>query len=225
MTPLQCCILLLLASSATSAAFEECRAPQQKPTRSDSNQEPTDVSDSLKSAVTSMKLVATDIRSNQLSAATIRKQAQVLVQLDRLIKLAESMPRQGQPAKKSGESSPKPGEPGRQPTASDGGRAKSGGTGSGGTGKAPGTDASPTPQSRQRILVQQVWGHLPAALQKRLLSAANEKAIPKYQRLVDKYFEAIAKKSTKRRVPVAEASATDAPGTTSDSNTRAKKTP
>lgn len=46
--------------------------------------------------------------------------------------------------------------------------------------------------ARRRDFVKDVWGHLPPAVRQKLLNVADERALPRYDELVRRYFESIA---------------------------------
>lgn len=47
--------------------------------------------------------------------------------------------------------------------------------------------------ARRRALIDEVWGHLPPAMRERLLNVGSEKLLPKYEGLIRRYYEALAK--------------------------------
>jgi len=51
---------------------------------------------------------------------------------------------------------------------------------------------------RRRQTVKEVWGHLPPALQQKLLNIFSEKYLPKYEELVRRYYEALAEQGRKQ---------------------------
>ena len=138
-----------------------------------------------------MDRVAADLKKPQVSPETVKQQKQVLSELDRLVNLAESLPppRRGQPTGPSKQLGSPPADPankapnsGSQPSNSSADQRNS-------------TPTGKTPAEQRRVLIRQVWGHLPPSLQRRVLTGTNEKPVPKYQRLIRKYFEVLAETS------------------------------
>jgi len=48
--------------------------------------------------------------------------------------------------------------------------------------------------AQRKVILQQVWGHLPERLRERVLNMKDDKYLPKYEDLIRKYFEALAEK-------------------------------
>ena len=53
--------------------------------------------------------------------------------------------------------------------------------------------------AQRRALVQEVWGHLPPTLRKKMLNIFSEESLPKYKDLVRRYFESLGESQTERR--------------------------
>lgn len=157
--------------------------------------DPSVHSEALRELASLMEETAAELGRKEALPGTVSRQQQVLSELDRLIKLAEAMPKPKRGLSERGDgTTTDSSKNGNQQMGNSPRRSATGTTaGSGGSGA---TTASPT--ERKRIMIQQVWGHLPPALQRRVLTAAEEKPIPKYQRLVQRYFEALAEGSLRR---------------------------
>lgn len=56
-----------------------------------------------------------------------------------------------------------------------------------------------TALARRRALVDEVWGHLPEAMRERLLNVGTEKLLPKYERLIQQYYESLAEPGNEDR--------------------------
>lgn len=162
----------------------------------------------LQRTVARMQDTARRLTDGRIDQTTVRNQTDILQSLDRLIEAAEQLPQSQQPSPAPPSNRP-PNDP---PPPSDG-------TGDADQSSDPQSrredqrpqDASDTtgraeavaesPAERRRVIVREVWGHLPPALQQRLMNANDERPLPKYERLVEKYFEALAEKTSGRRTP------------------------
>jgi len=63
---------------------------------------------------------------------------------------------------------------------------------------------TPTPDRRiitRRMLVKELWGHLPPALRQRLLNIEGAAPLPQYGQLVRRYFESLAEQDTRKPQP------------------------
>jgi hypothetical protein len=143
-----------------------------------------------------MQVAQQRIRSRQTAATTQRLQQKIIDDLERLIEEARKKQCCG-----GGEGQPKPG-PAGQPKA---GQPKPDGAAS----KKPARDGSSetstdrvgeseSPESaiaRYRALVKQVWGHLPERIREQMPNTAGEEFLPKYEELIEDYFERLAEES------------------------------
>ena len=161
---------------------------------------------SLLDAVSKMESAAGDIQSGEISGQTIDSQKDALGSLDQLIKMADQLPQTG------GKSSPQPRpdepkQPGQQEpnqpkapqdqSATGNKRRKDKEPQNATSGVAAANTSAAAKTERRRVLVQEVWGHLPPDLKRRLMSVSDEKPLPKYQRSVERYFRALAERSRK----------------------------
>ena len=166
----------------------------------------------LSQIVAGMQRAGKDISERQVSAETVRVQTEVLSGLDLLIRLAEQNPPPDSPPP-----TPPPNRPPPTPETPPPGQPQ--GEGSDATGRKAGSDSRRTdqdpqnasdgsgssppdteaPATRRRVIVREIWGHLPPALQRRLISGEDEKPLPRYERLVEKYFESLAEQSAAKR--------------------------
>jgi len=53
--------------------------------------------------------------------------------------------------------------------------------------------------ARRRVLIDEVWGHLPPAMREQMLNATNEKMLPQYEQLIRDYYESLARAAEERR--------------------------
>ncbi len=172
-------------------------------------QTPIDV---LSSTVQRMKGAGTDLKTGAVTKDTVAQQRRVLADLDQLIKLAQQMPKKSRGGRSrkqknadpssSGKQQPKPqSEPGKLNQKSppqNGDQPPKQGIANQQT-RSVGPASGSSSAERRRIMVQQIWGHLPPVLQRQLMTGENEKPLPKYERLVKKYFEALSEKSRRSK--------------------------
>jgi hypothetical protein len=163
-----------------------------------------DAAAALGSVVSNMKRVANGLKGKQqITAETLTTQSDVLKSLDRLIKLADKLPqnkrRQPSGAQQNGNPNPnqkpQPNQPREEPPQQSQDRRDDQQPQDSTDAVKSGQVTADGPGQRRRIMVQEIWGHLPAAMQRRLMSGSKEKALPKYQQLVEQYFQAIAEKN------------------------------
>lgn len=165
----------------------------------------------LRSAIVGMQASASDLREKSVTGGTVAAQTDVITSLDRLIAMSSKIQSKGksgsaqkEPAPNNSES-PKESEQGgqEQQTSQSGEQRNTSEEPQDSTNSTQGIQsAGDGAAGKRRILVRDVWGHLPPAIQRRLMSVPDEKPIPRYQRLVERYFRAIAeqrvRKPTKR---------------------------
>ncbi|MFK7820075.1 MAG: hypothetical protein AB8G99_15245 [Planctomycetaceae bacterium] len=213
-------IFLVLLFVSTSLAQDELKTATAtvRPRKQTSDQNEPERSDRqaaevLQSAIDGMNQSLQAFQRNEVSKKTIETQAAVVSSLDELIQLAKAMQSksqsgtQRQPLPNNANSKkpqnkpddPKAGQPdgakqnqSQQRKRPDDSQDSSGPT----KGTVPSANGTASPR---RVLVKEVWGHLPPALRRRLLSTAEEKPIPRYQGLVEQYFRAIAEQPQQRK--------------------------
>lgn len=86
-------------------------------------------------------------------------------------------------------------QPGQKQPAPDGKRQKDGQDASPTTNQGT---ASASELAQQKIVLQQVWGHLPERLRERVLNISADKYLPQYEGLIRRYFESLAEKRNPR---------------------------
>ncbi len=190
--------LLTVAALTGTAMQEKQKSTAEKQTTAEPRPAPqtetVGVNASLKAAIVVMDRVAADLKKAEVSPTTIKQQKEILSELDRLVSLAETLPppNRGRPT----DGSKPPGSKAAAPP----NRAKetSGQPAGSPINQANPTRAGGTPAEQRRVLVKQIWGHLPPSLQRRVLTGTNEKPVPKYQRLIKRYFQALAESSQRR---------------------------
>lgn len=187
----------LLWLTAIATAQEKPAVPTETPATPPAGEQ--DVLTVLEQTIDRMEGVGDDLAKKQVSQKTLQTQKQILSGLDQLILRAEQLPQTGQRS-----------QPKQQPPDQDGNKQPE----SSGTAQqqsdtrrtdenpqdstnAPGRTDGGTEVSanRKRVIVRQIWGHLPPGLQRRVLNTSDVEPLPKYKRLVEKYFEAIAEQS------------------------------
>lgn len=171
------------------------------------NAPPSQAEQVLKSVVDNMQQAAVAIKNQRITDETTTQQTRAVTLLDRLIEAAKGMqskrpqPRSPQNAADDpGADSPDKGNAETQTTQqAENRRQDQARQDSTNSVKNGATTPDIGGAARQRLMVKEVWGHLPAAMQRRLMNASDEKTLPKYERLVEKYFSAIAEKATRKR--------------------------
>lgn len=191
-TPCRTLIVLTLLSMPTAFAQESESAITSK----------EDAAAALGSVVSNMKRVASGLKDKQqITDETLTTQSDVLKSLDQLIKLADKLPknkrRQPSSAQQNREPNqkPRPDQSRKKPPQQSQDRRDDQQPQDSTDAVKSGQVTADGPAQRRRIMVQEIWGHLPAAMQRRLMSGSKEKPLPKYQQLVEQYFQAIAEKN------------------------------
>lgn len=162
-----------------------------------------DAAAALGTVVADMQRVAKDMQGQQkVTDEVVEQQSSVLKSLDELIAIANRMPKGNQRKSGSQKQSPKQ-QPGSKSDNEKTQQTREQQTRKRSDDQRPqdasdalqnGTATTDVGAKSRRVLVQEIWGHLPAAMQRRLMTGSGEKPLPKYQRLVEKYFEAIAER-------------------------------
>jgi hypothetical protein len=208
-------LFLLVVASVPLSSAQELPTPQDKQSANSSSNEPkgaqksaVEAADTLQSVVDGMQSSLNDFRSQTVSNRTLKTQAEVVSSLDELIRLAKSLESQGKSTSQPSAPKPKPND--RKPanksdTPNSASQQKSDqrkqtNEPQDSSGPTQGTSGTPEGSgSSRRVLVNEVWGHLPPALRRRLLGVKEEKPIPRYQGLVEQYFRVIAEGRGKRK--------------------------
>jgi len=169
----------------------------------------------LKRVLGNMRRIAERLEQQDAGETTQQKLQTVIDDLDKLLRAARQnapsnsdnppQPKQQQKQKSAGKQSGKKPATGQQPAkkkSSADGNGKSPSKNKPAKNKRDKTDpgvrkTSPEQLRKMQIakrqrLVEEVWGHLPEHVKQRLRNIPNEKYLPKYKSLINKYFEALA---------------------------------
>lgn len=201
---------MIRAVTVLCILFSTHAIAQDKPEAATKTMPPETPVGALTKTVDQMRNVSRALRTGAVTKELVATQSKAVADLDRLIKMAEQLPKRRrdtssrkpknkdtrspdkQASKEQAETRAQQRQSQTQP--SDGRRKTTGQT------QQPVEDnsrASPSAAARRRILVQQIWGHLPPSLQRRLMTGESEKPLPKYERLVRRYFEVLSEKSVR----------------------------
>lgn len=182
----------------------------------------------LESAVEGMRSVTERLQKSRTDADTRKIQEEVVSDLQKLIELAEQSQNnrnknnsQSPPPpspNNTGENKPPQGgrqQPKPQGVQPDAPPKPAGSQEGDGGGKATGEEqendasrnssdetreaAAAAEATRREALHQDVWGHLPPAVRKKLMSLGGDKVLPKYDDLARRYFESLAEQSRRSR--------------------------
>lgn len=159
--------------------------------------------DPLESAVVGMRDAQSRIESADTGAQTRDIQHQVVEDLNRLIEFAKNMQRP--PSEPISSQQQQQQDSGQQPdeqTVQDAPRQDSQSAAEqdradtqGSQDRSRQADETEAELFSRQQLVDEVWGHLPGRLRHKLQNIYNDKALPRYEELVRRYFEALAEQS------------------------------
>ena len=203
----------LLAFSITSMCFgQEQVNPQPKPEDESSveqaldqlQQQATETQNQIAKTIRKMREVGARVKKTQVGSETQVMQKEIISNLDLLIRAAKQQQQQKQEQQQ--QQSPNDQQPSQQDTSpaeqqQTGNQPKPDGK------RQDGEDASPTTNqgsaaaselAQKKIVLQQVWGHLPDRLRERVLNMSADKYLPKYEGLIRQYFESLAEKRISR---------------------------
>jgi hypothetical protein len=169
--------------------------------------------DELEKTITAMRKVGKRLDDGDTSDETRALQAGILDDIDALIEKLKTQPppqqnpNQKPPQDQSQNDQEKPqqsesqSKPKTQPKPSTGKQPTGSGAGQKQENKTAGESteenlkqarARATNLARRRALIDEFWGHLPAALRERLLNVGSEKVLPQYEELIRRYNESLA---------------------------------
>ncbi len=149
----------------------------------------------IEQLIRSMRDVQAKIEQQETGKPTQQQQQEIVEQIEDLIKAAEQSQSSSSRSQQSKQKKPrKPRKKGQQSPKSK-------------SGESAGQDNKKNPQNsearvhkakekaisdaKQKVLIQEVWGHLPPTLRKKLLNVFSEKRLLKYDDLVRRYFESL----------------------------------
>lgn len=177
--------------------------------------------DRLDRAIKTMRDAQVKIDGKDTGQGTRDLQAQVVKDLDEVIKALQQLQSQPPPPPDENEEKSKekdkknknknqktllqrqePGNSGqRKPSSSEVAGAPEKGHDKGGdtSDNTDPTKAGREEEARRQQMVKDVWGHLPPALRTELLNVYSEKYLPKYETLVRRYYESLAEKNKQNR--------------------------
>lgn len=194
--------------------------PREKTSTEDGAASPDETPDELNRTIESMRAVSKKLLDKDLSAETRKKQQLILSDIDKLIEKLKQPPSsadsssdsqqqdQNQQDQKNQKQRPK-----SQPQNQQANKQQPQGTG-GATnqqkqeGKASESSDKELQRkvsdrtaeiARRRVLIDEVWGHLPPAMREQMLNATNEKMLPQYEQLIRDYYESLARAAEERR--------------------------
>lgn len=192
-------------SPAESVVKSAGKKPVQKPV---SAERPVRVpqANPLDAVVQQMRSAGKRIGRQEIGPGTRRLQQQVVRDLEKLIdqvRRGQARPNRSaqprsiaQPRSTAGRNSPQS----AASSAAGGGKSR--------TGKSrQSSDRRNTPRrpdrqiAERRLLVKELWGHLPPALRRRLLNIGSATPLPQYEQLVRRYFESLAAQDTHKPKP------------------------
>lgn len=157
----------------------------------------------LEAVIRQMRTAGKRIGRQEIGPETRALQQQVVRDLQKLIDQARKG--QSQWSRSSSAARPHP-SVGRKPPQTTTPSTDGGGKPRTGTSRQS-TDrqhTTPTPDRRiteRRMLVKELWGHLPPALRQRLLNIEGATPLPQYGKLVRRYFESLAEQDTHKPQP------------------------
>lgn len=155
--------------------------------------------------IRSMRDVQVEIEQRKTGKPTQKKQQDIVKQLEQLIKTAEQQRSSSQQARQSQQNKLR--KPGNQQEKDQQDQKSQTGEAAGQNSKEEVKDSEErvgkaekraVDDAKQRVLVQEVWGHLPPTLRKKLLNVFSEKRLLKYDDLVRRYFESLTEKDSGR---------------------------
>ena len=190
-------LILAVRMPVKSQLSHTAAVPQPPPREDDATGAPLRL---LNHATESMQAAAERMSNRDLGERTLAAQKEAIDAIDELIRLASrqtpppaEQPHQDQTRdadpdpqdrEADAENSPAPNE---QTPASDANT----GTASDPRDRSDENAANQRAASR-RAYIQGVWGHLPPALQQRMLNISRERSLPQYEELVRQYYKALA---------------------------------
>lgn len=158
--------------------------------------------------IESMREVSQRVRQKQTGSETQRMQQDILTNLDSLIQAAKEQQQNQQQQnqkqrqrqqqqnqqqqKQRSPSQQQQQQPGQSPGKQPNGRRKDDGRES--TTQTGEKAAVAARLAQRKMILKQVWGHLPERLRDRVLNMSDDRYLPKYETLIRRYFEALAKK-------------------------------
>lgn len=174
----------------------------------------SDTLSAVEQTIEKMREVKSRVGKKETGSKTQAMQKDILSSLDALIQMAEQQQqqqreqqkkqkqKQQQQQKQRSQEQPKQSQQGKQQQKEQGqqptpdGRRKDDGQDS--STKIEERAVAAAELAKRKVVLQQVWGHLPERLRERVLNMSDDKYLPKYENLIKKYFEALAEKRKSR---------------------------
>ena len=215
---MHCATLLLPALSVTVFAQEttptESSSPVEQLEAVDGANAGDIVDQSVSNTLTTMDRIEARLRSKRTGNETQDLQRRVLKDLDAMIDMARQQAEQQQQQQQQNQQrqqnqqqqrGQQNSQDGQQPQQQPGGQRQGSGADQAGqrsssnqldsTAAIEQGTAAAAELAQRRVVIRQIWGHLPARLREQVLNQSDEKFLPQYEDLIREYFRALAEKS------------------------------
>lgn len=157
----------------------------------------------LRSVAEQMRTVGAMLRRADCGTTTQHAQRQILDDLDRFLREAQSRCQAAQsgtrdkPVDKQPPPSTSPNKPGNQPGTTPGSPGKTGTADA----ERPETGSSRRTPEQRRVMLKELWGELPPRERQKMMQLPVEEFLPRYELLIEEYFRRLSEEKKKGNSP------------------------